>query len=77
MSHHHAKFKKNPYFGFQEQSKQVFWAPISVKFGARESFLKIGLRHFFSSMKWLNAKYAKFQQNTYGASFEELFTDLI
>ena len=43
MSHHHAKFKKNPYFGFQEQNKQVFWAQISVKitqFGARGVFFK-------------------------------------
>ena len=31
MCHHNAKFKKNPYIGFQEQSKQVFRAQIRVK----------------------------------------------
>ena len=43
MSHHHAKFKKNSYSRFQEQSKHIFWTQIGVKmthFGTKRVFFK-------------------------------------
>ena len=44
MSHHHARFLKNSYIGFQQESEQVFWAQIWVKcliLGHWELFIKV------------------------------------
>ena len=53
MSHHHARFKKNSYIGFQEESKQVFWAHIWVKmphFGTLGAFYQnLGSLTFFKA----------------------------
>ena len=80
MSPHHAKFKKNSYSGFQEQSKQVLlcsnWGE-NDSFGTRGVFFKNWTASLFLEHNGVMQSMQSFKKNHYGGSCEELFTNLI
>ena len=52
------------------------WGKTDSFWDNRSFFQKLGSATFFQA-EWRNAKYAKFPENPYGGSCEELFTDPI